>query len=315
VAAPRFSSSARERIAVIDLGPPGDKPAAARRRDRRGGLRSGDRRRGVDDALAGRDLERDAVAMAAAMTTAAQAFGQLACGDAIPGGAPGDRPRGAAPGAGLAVPELPRRVGLRAAMRRSRRASSTRRRPPPPAPRARRLARCPGRGCGPSIPRSMRSPTASTSRSTSTADIAGAEIWVDFQRAGTSPVHLALPAGEHVLAAALARSAAGRRHRRASAEAGARPDDRYGRPWADLAQRRRGWHGAPPPPTPCPPPAPLTPRAPHRRRPIIRRARLGAPPYVRTVCRCHPRSLHADLGGQARSSGDHWCWFGAHISR
>src|SRR5262249_35923120 len=34
------------------------------------------------------------------------------------------------------------------------------------------------------------------------AGLPGAAIWIDFQSAGTSPVHVALPAGEHVLAAA-----------------------------------------------------------------------------------------------------------------
>src|SRR5215470_2521346 len=84
---PRAAAPDRERIAVIDLGG----AARARFTDVARQLQAaiiaagfapviGD---GVEDALAGRDTERDAAALAAAMAAAEHAFGALACQDAL----------------------------------------------------------------------------------------------------------------------------------------------------------------------------------------------------------------------------------------
>jgi hypothetical protein len=81
------------------------------------------------------------------------------------------------------------------------------------------------------------------------ADAAGAAIWIDFQPAGASPVHVELPAGDHVIAAA-----AGTRRGWAAGTAVSTqkalhvPLAETAGPWADVARRVAGWAGKLPPP-------------------------------------------------------------------
>src|SRR5258707_936627 len=74
------SPRSRERIAVIDLG---GGPQQLQAAIVAAGFAPvlGD---GVEDALAGRDAERDAAALSAAIASAERAFGALACQDAVP---------------------------------------------------------------------------------------------------------------------------------------------------------------------------------------------------------------------------------------
>src|SRR5512143_4138784 len=103
-------SSLTEHVAIIDLGPNAEDGSV------RGKLASavidrglqpviGD---GVDDALAGIDVDRDGVELAAAMADAAGKFGALQCKDAIASAQTAISLGAARQAAGIAVPELAR---------------------------------------------------------------------------------------------------------------------------------------------------------------------------------------------------------------
>ena len=190
---------------------------------------------GVEDALAGHSGDRDALAARAALAEAQRAFGALDCtardtrrrravaiACRAPGGGPG-RARAAA------------RVDVRAAVRGSRAATSTR-------PRSRRVAlralggapTSTGRRCSRSIPRSTRSSNRDMMPVEIKADVAGADVWIDFQRAGTAPLKVALAAGDHVIAAAT-----GTRRGWAAGTAGARRSRSIDDP--DCATRPGTW--------------------------------------------------------------------------
>jgi len=77
----------------------------------------------------------------------------------------------------------------------------------------------------------------------------GAAVWIDFERAGTAPLHVTLTAGHHVIAAALGTKrgwAAGTTDRKQK-QVTVPIVDTAGR-YAALASRVAGWHGAVPPP-------------------------------------------------------------------
>jgi hypothetical protein len=80
-----------------------------------------------------------------------------------------------------------------------------------------------------------------------TSDVPGAAIWIDFRAAGVSPLHVALSAGEHVIAAAAggkrgwAAGTAVRTQKTVNIPLG----DPSG-PWSDVAKRVAGWNGAVP---------------------------------------------------------------------
>jgi hypothetical protein len=81
------------------------------------------------------------------------------------------------------------------------------------------------------------------------ADVAGAAIWIDFQRAGVSPLHVVLPAGDHVIAAAAGGKrgwAAGTAVRTQTSVHIALADP--ARSWTELAHRVAGFRGAVPAP-------------------------------------------------------------------
>src|SRR4051812_21335713 len=194
----------RERIAVIDLGggpggatdalqplqtaivAPGFAPGI------------GD---GVEDALAGRDTERDTTALAAAMATAEHAFGALACPEAIPAARQAIGIGAARQAAGRPVPELPRAWAyvLLCADRDGQLDVAQQ-----AADQLRAL------GGWPDVPAAMwaKYPAVDAIAGRDLVDLdveadePGAAIWIDFRPVGTSPVHVVLPAGEHVIAAA-----------------------------------------------------------------------------------------------------------------
>lgn len=232
---------------MIDLGPPNDSAQQLTAAIAAAGFDPviGD---GVDDALAGRDVERDAIALAGALATAAQAFGALACNDAIPAARQAIGLAAARQAADRDVPELPRAWAylLLCADREGKLDEAQ-----AAAGQLRSL------GGSPDVPAAVwaKYPAVDVLANREhveldiDAEVAGAEIWVDFQRAGASPVHLALPAGEHIIAAASGsrRGWAAGTAVRTQKQVHVPMTDVAG-PWADLAQRVASWHGAPPPP-------------------------------------------------------------------
>ncbi|HEX4420444.1 MAG TPA: hypothetical protein VH165_21160 [Kofleriaceae bacterium] len=250
-----------ERIAVIDLDAPSPSPSPGRPRDdadnqlqaaiTAAGFEpvTGD---GVEDALAGRDVDRDTFELTAALATAQRAFGELRCNEAVPAANQAIGMAAARQAAGLPVPELSRAwiyVLLCADRDNQIDAALT------AASRLHTL----GTGVRPDeVPASVwaKYPVIDSAADLEQValDIAteepGAAIWIDFQRAGVSPLHIALPAGDHVIAAAL-----GTRRGWAAGTA-VRTQHQIQVPlveaagtWSDLARRVAGWHGTLPAPT------------------------------------------------------------------
>jgi hypothetical protein len=242
---------------VIDLGPdPGPDPGGQGRGDIARQLQAtiaaagfspviGD---GVEDALAGRDVDRDAVSLATALGTAERAFGALACSDAIPAARQAIGIAAARQAAGLQAPELPRAWAyvLLCADRDGQRdlAQSA-------AGELRAL------GGSRDVPAAVWAKypdiDAIAGRELVAIDIdadaPGAAIWIDFHPVGPSPVHVEIAAGEHVIAAALGSRrgwAAGTAVR--SQKALHVPLADTAGPWAEVARRVAGWRGAMPPP-------------------------------------------------------------------
>ena len=260
VAAPQAPPALRtahvERIAVINLNPP---LAAGSRDDSAKQLEaaitaagfepvSGN---GAEDALAGRDVDRDALELSAALATAQRAYGELRCNEAMPAAKQAIGMAAARQAGGLAVPELGRAwiyvllcadhdgqldVAL-TAVNRLRTLSHDRR--PDEVP-ASVWAKYPGIDTAADlelVPLDIAT------------DEPGAAIWIDFQRAGVSPLHTTLPAGDHVIAAALGSRrgwAAGTAVRSQSSVKV--PLIETAGTWSDLARRVAGWHGQLPAP-------------------------------------------------------------------
>jgi len=258
-----------ERVAVIDLGAgpgagstgPGTKPGAGPARghgfaDPTQTLEAaivaagfdpviGD---GVEDALAGRDVERDAVQLAAAMAEAQRAFGELKCGDVTPAARQAIGLAAARQAAGHPVPELARALTyvLLCADRENRFDAAL------PAARALRAL-----GGSPEVPAGVwaKYPDADAVANRDIveldvdAEVPGAAIWIDFRSAGVSPLHVALPAGDHVLAAA-----AGTRRGWAAGTAVSTqkavhlPLADMAGPWSEVARHVAGWNGKLPAP-------------------------------------------------------------------
>src|SRR5687767_1554256 len=109
---PVAAAPQHERVAVIDLGPGAEAGASEAQRQLAAAVRAagldpvvGD---GVEDALAGRDVERDAAQLAAAMATAERAFGALSCREVERAAREAIGIAAARQAAGRPVPELPR---------------------------------------------------------------------------------------------------------------------------------------------------------------------------------------------------------------
>jgi len=240
----------RERVAVIDLGP--DDTAVRQQLAAAivaGGLDPviGD---GIEDALGGLSLDPDALQLAVAIGDAQRAFGALDCKATIAASRSAIGIAAARQAAGLAVPELVRgwtylllcadRDGdIDAAMAATARLRALGERP----------AEVPG-DLWVKYPEVDTMIDRELVQVEITAEIAGAAIWLDCRRAGTSPLRLALPAGEHVIAAAAGTRrgwAAGTAVRAQPAVAVPMPEQRG--PNAALAARVASWNGKLPPPT------------------------------------------------------------------
>ncbi|HEX2688255.1 MAG TPA: PEGA domain-containing protein [Kofleriaceae bacterium] len=203
---------------------------------------------GVEDALAGRDVDRDTVQLAAAIAAAQRAFGNLTCSDVIPAAQQAIGLSAARQAAGYAVPELSRAwtyLLLCADRENQLDAALT------AAGQLRAL------GGSPDVPASVwaRYPEVDVVANREfveldiDTDVPGAAIWIDFQKVGVSPVHVTLPAGDHVLAAAAGtkRGWAAGTAVRTQRSVHVPLTDVTG-PWSEVAQRVAGWHGKRPPP-------------------------------------------------------------------
>jgi hypothetical protein len=255
-AAAPLAAPSRERIAVIDLSPglgaaaggsAGDAPKQLAAAIAAAGFAPvvGD---GVEDALAGRDTERDTIELAAAIATAEHAFGALACRDVTPAARRAIGLAAARQAAGRPVPELPRAWAylLLCADRDGDLDTAM-----TAANQLRAL------GGSPDVPAALWAKypeiDAVAGRDLVAldidADVAGAAIWVDFRPVGASPAHVVLSAGDHVIAAAAGT-------RRGWAAGSAVPSQKalhvpltdVAGPFADVAQRVAGWAGKLPPP-------------------------------------------------------------------
>lgn len=244
-------AKARERVAVIDLGPPDTTTPPIRQRLAAvlvaKGLEpvAGD---GLEDALAGETTDRDALELASALAIAQDAYGKLDCPRTVESSSIAVGLAAQRQASGLPVPELPRaltylllcadRTGdLDAAMF------------------AARLLRAAG-GSG-DVPADVwrKYPEIDTVVDHElvpveiTADVAGASIFVDGKAAGAAPVQVFLPVGEHVIAAA-----AGTRRGWARGKAVASqpkvtiPTADQGGTWAEVARRVASWGGKLPAP-------------------------------------------------------------------
>jgi hypothetical protein len=232
---------------VIDLGP--DAEAGAARRQLQAGIVAagldaviGD---GVDDALAGIALDPDGVQLAAAMDEAQRAFGALDCKATIAAATRAIELGAARQAGALAVPELPRAWTLvlacadrggdvDTAMLAAQRLRAL------GVPDDALLARYPEVDAV--IDRELVTIDV-------VAEVAGADVWIDHRRAGTSPLHVALPAGRHLVAA-------GKGDRRGvvtGTVVATQPTvevamPKQAGPWSDVAARVAGWKGAMPAP-------------------------------------------------------------------
>jgi len=196
-------ASLAEHVAIIDLGPNAEDAStrgklAAAVID--GGLQPviGD---GVEDALAGIDVEHDGVELAAAMADAAGKFGALQCKDAIASAQTAIALGAARQAAGIGVPELPRAWAyvLLCADRTGdttlavSAATALRTLGGSPDVDATILAR---------YPEIDALSNREAIEIEVQADTPGAEVWIDFKHAGVSPLKIVLSGGPHVIAAA-----------------------------------------------------------------------------------------------------------------
>lgn len=187
----------RERVAVIDLGPADN---GATRRAIAGaavtaGLEvvTGD---GVEDALAGEATDKDVVQLAAALAEAQRAFGALDCTAATTAARTAIGIAAARQAAGLAVPELPRAWTY--VLECADRAADT-----TGALHAAAMLRTVA-GASDLLAKYPEVDALLDREQFAieiTTEVPGADVWIDFRRAGTSPLKTFLGAGEHVIAA------------------------------------------------------------------------------------------------------------------
>lgn len=242
------TAAPRERVAVIDLGP--DDPSIRQKLAAAivaGGLEPviGD---GVEDALAGLSTDPDALQLAVALGDAQRAFGALDCKATFTSSKLAIGIAASRQAAGLWVPELARgwtyvllcadREGdVDTAMIATARLRALGERPVEVSKDV--WAKYPEVDA--MLDRDMFAVEIK-------AEVEGAAIWIDFVRAGTSPLKITLPAGEHVIAAALGTRrgwAAGTAVRDQPTVAVPMPEQRG--PRAQLAGRVAGWGGKLPP--------------------------------------------------------------------
>lgn len=239
----------REKVAVVDLGPAaqGDGPRKALLQAVvTAGLEPvvGD---GVDDALAGATLDPDAIALTSAMQRAQQAFGALDCKAAREASVEAIHMGAARQAADAKVPELSKAYAyilLCADRTKDTDAAMA-------AAAKLRVVGAPDDVMAlldkyPEIDSVADREIVTVEI---TADVPGADVWVDHVRVGRAPVKLQLVAGEHLIAAAK-----GTRRGWASGTAvKSQPavqiaTTEQGGRWTPLSNRITSWHGAVPPP-------------------------------------------------------------------
>jgi hypothetical protein len=246
----------RERVAVIDLGPkgsghgPDDGPTIRKAIAGKlvaGGFDpvAGD---GLEDALAGESSDADDVLLAAAMAEAQRAFGALDCTAAVTAANQAIGLAAARQAAGIAVPELPRATAY--VVLCADRANNV-----DAAMKA--VAKFRAAGGGNDVPADVlkKYPEMDTVLDRElvpieiTTDVAGAEVWIDFQRAGKAPLTVTLPAGEHVIgvAAGTKRGWAAGTAIAAQNKLAVPTTDRAGK-WSEVAKRIASWNGQRPTP-------------------------------------------------------------------
>jgi hypothetical protein len=241
----------RERVAVVDLGPPGPGEAEVRRQLAAAVVAAGFEAvvgDGVEDALAGEVADQDAVELAAAIAEAQRQFGALDCPAATAAARRAVGIAAARQAAGLPAPELARAWtyvllcadranDLDAALAAAARLRAVGGSADVPADVWRKYPEVDAAPGGDRVDLEI------------VADVPGAAIWIDHERAGTSPLAVSLSPGEHVIAAA----ARGRRGWAAGAAVRAQarlevPTADRSSAWSEVGRRVASWSGAVPPP-------------------------------------------------------------------
>ncbi|NVB81020.1 MAG: hypothetical protein HOV81_21670 [Kofleriaceae bacterium] len=240
-------------MAVIDLGP-ADNGVARQKLNAaivKGGLQPvlGD---GVEDALAGVDIDRDRVHLAAAMADAQAKFGALDCTAAVAAAQTAIQIGAARQASGLAVPELPRAWTY--VLLCADRAHDT-----PAALAAAAHIRTLGAALGgiPDVDAQLlaRYPDVDALSNRETleieikAEVAGADVYVDFVKAGVSPLKVVLATGPHLIAAGSGTKrgiVTGTVVRKQPVIDIPMPDQQG--PWGAVASRVAGWGGKMPSP-------------------------------------------------------------------
>lgn len=190
---------------MIDLGPPDE----AVRQKLAAAVVAGDLEPvigdGVEDALAGINSDRDSIALAAAMAEAKERFGALACSEATTAAQTAIAIGAARQAAGLPIPEVPRAWAyvLLCADRSGDAAAAL-----AAASHIRTLGRT--LGGTPEVDAKLLAKYPDVDALSNRdvieieikTDVAGADVFVDFQRVGKAPLKLPLATGPHVIAAA-----------------------------------------------------------------------------------------------------------------
>lgn len=203
---------------------------------------------GVEDALAGINADRDDIALAAAMADAKEKFGALACPEATAAAQKAIEIGAARQAAGLDVPELPRAFAyvLLCADRTGDASAAL-----VAASRIRAL------GGAPEVDASLLAKYPEVDALSNRdvieieikTDVPGADVWVDFKRAGKTPLRIPIATGPHIMAAASGR----KRGVVTGTVIRTQPVvtiplvDQAG-PWSSLAARVASWHGKMPRP-------------------------------------------------------------------
>jgi hypothetical protein len=238
-------ASGRESIAIIDLGPDPQNPAVRQELGAAlvgAGLSPG-LGDGLGDALAGIDTPSDQPVLVKALADAQQAFGALDCKTATRSADGALSILAARQAAGIATPELPRAWAYILLC-------ADRTKDVPAATRAAMQLRAIGGSPDVAPDLLAKYPGVDATLGVQPVDIdvdtevPGSQVFVDFQPAGTAPLHLSLAPGEHVIAAANG----SRRGSLVGTPVKAQPKltiampDQGGR-WSSLAARIAGWHG------------------------------------------------------------------------
>jgi hypothetical protein len=244
-AAAPLRASGRESIAVIDLGPDPQNPAVRQQLGEAlvgAGLSPalGD---GLGDALAGIDTPADQPLLAKALATSQQAFGALDCKATVRSADDALSILAARQAAGMPTPELAKAWAYILLC-------ADRTKDVPTATRAAVQLRAIGGSPDVSPDLLAKYPDVDLTLGVAPIDVdvdtevPGSQVFVDFQPAGTAPLHVSLAPGEHVIAAANG----SRRGSLVGTPVKSQPKltvampDQAGR-WSAVAARIAGWHG------------------------------------------------------------------------